>query len=118
MVLTIFGAIFGILIACIALAIGILITIPFSLWNTYVCMHLWNWFMVPSFNIQPITFFLMWGLIITFHAFKGYNVTKEEESKKLNWDELLIKGLKTSLTSSTAMGIAFLMGYVIHRYFV
>lgn len=107
------GLIFGRILGSVVLIIAI--SIPFSLWNTYACMHLWNWFMAPTFNIQPITFLFMWGLIITFTSIKGFKIANKDKTADKDWKETLTKTLSDVASGAIAVGFAFLMGYIIHR---
>ena len=48
---------------------------------------LWLWFVVPTFNISPISIAQAIGLSVVFRAFHGFDVSGEEKS---TWEVLML----------------------------
>lgn len=108
--------VFGVsLFTGIMYAIGFL----FSFWSAFVCMHLWNWFLVPTIGVAPIGFFYMMGVMVTFHAIKGYPANKEEkkEEHEGTWETLKAAG-KPFVTYILCYAFALLSGWIIHTWFL
>lgn len=54
--------IIGVVAFLVMVAIGLL----FGLYNAWLWTDMWNWFIVPYFNLpNPITTVQMWGIILT-----------------------------------------------------
>lgn len=71
------------------------IGIATGLYATFVLQQLWNWFLAPSLNASPISFWAMYGLhlfivLLTDHLNRGW----EEDSK---W-EILTNMLTASVS--------------------
>jgi len=52
-----------------------------SLYTAFVLMNLWDWFVAPTFNLSPISFWMMFGLTLVFRVFR--NLGSGAESGKL-----------------------------------
>src|SRR6516164_5056342 len=52
-----------------------------SLYTVFVLMKLWDWFVAPTFNLSPISFWMMFGLTLVFRVFR--NLGSGAESGKL-----------------------------------
>ena len=93
--------------------IGFVLGTIFGLWGTYVTMHLWNWFVVPTTNLHPIGFFLMWGLMIFVHAFKGYKIP-DSSNNEFDFGETIGKIINIQLTYAFCYTFALFCGYIVH----
>ncbi len=86
-----------------------------SFWNTFVTMHLWNWFVVPVFHLSVITFWSMFGILLSILAITGiskYNKTDEDDKSTME------KYLKVFLISFFGYGFMGFIGYIIHHFFL
>lgn len=41
-----------------------------GLYTTFVLTILWNWFVVPSFHLSEISFWMTYGLVLVFNLFR------------------------------------------------
>jgi len=53
-------------------------------YKAFVMQSLWNWFAVPAFHLEPISYWLMYGLYILFTLI----YPSEENSENQRWDRL------------------------------
>jgi hypothetical protein len=42
-----------------------------SLYTVFVLMKLWDWFVAPTFNLSPISFWMMFGLTLVVRIFRS-----------------------------------------------
>jgi hypothetical protein len=57
----------GVVAAAVAFAFGL---VP-SLYTAFVLMNLWDWFVAPTFNLSPISFWMMFGLTLVVSVFRN-----------------------------------------------
>jgi hypothetical protein len=53
----------------------LVLSIGSSAWHSFVGMTLWGWFVVRQFDVAPLTFWMTWGILLTFSAFRGYGLS-------------------------------------------
>lgn len=94
----------GAVVAPVVFALAILLAFPFTMWVAYVGMVLWNWFPAVYFHLQPISFWMMIGIIYATSIFRFTSTYKDHE---VDWKKEL---------SSLTLGPAILLGigYLIH----
>lgn len=98
----------GFTLAPFVLAAITVLVLPFSLWQAWVLVQLWSWFVVPYFHAPTISVWLVMGLLLIYGS-----VTKTSEVKKeapeTNW---------TSTFIVFVFGPAFSLtiGYLIHHF--
>lgn len=116
-ILAIIGTIAVIGVTGLAYAFGFIL----SFWSAFVCMHLWNWFLVPALHLPPVSFFLMMGVMVAFHAIKGYpykKEKKEEEDEEKKFLQIVKEGSMPIVTYGACYAFALLSGWIIHTYFM
>ena len=81
------------------------------IWHGWVLMWLWQWFMVPIFNLLPLHLVEAIGiaLIVGFLAHE-HDIKKEKEEDK---EEMLIR---RTLNLFVMPLFAFIFGWVIHLF--
>jgi uncharacterized membrane protein YraQ (UPF0718 family) len=56
-----------------------------GLYTTFVGEQFWNWFAVPVFQIQTISFLRMWGLMMLAGVFVRGNFQTGIDAEKVRW---------------------------------
>ena len=85
----------------------ILMLVPvFGLWEAFVLMQLWDWFIVPTFMIQTPGLFTVWGiaLAVSLLIHKGIKTGDKKSSWESLPDHIAISIVRPSL--------ALLFGYL------
>jgi len=60
------------------------LAIAVMLYRTFVLQTLWNWFAVPALHLQPVSYWLMYGLILLVYIFTH----RDEGSTDQKWGRL------------------------------
>lgn len=66
-------------IPTIVLSIFVLM-IPFALFNAWVALTLYNWFLVPL-GLPAVNIWHMWGIMLLIGRFKGINTEDSKDSE-------------------------------------
>lgn len=98
----------GIMAAVTPLAVAaiLLSSIPGAMYSGWVEMKLWNWFVAPYFHIQPISFWVMFG-IAAFIGCHGY--VDHTKDRKLALVSMYISNF-------TAPSVLLIIGYLVHNH--
>lgn len=81
---------------------GSLITLLFGIavssYAGYVFAHMWNWFVVPYFNVSVMSWGIAWGLmtIFNFLRFKIGDLKKAKQTTTLEHVEMLVVSILIS----------------------
>lgn len=95
-------------IAPVLIALMGVLSAPFVIWKSYVITILWSWFVVPYFNLPPLSIWLVYGLMTLYGIFKSdYTVKKEQDDT--NWKSTFVMLL---LGPAMSLGV----GYLIHHF--
>ena len=74
-----------------------------------ILVDLWEWFIIPIFNVKPLTFLSALGLtmFVSFTTSKGYK--KKDKSIQGNITSIAKWGLNNALYMLTAWGLAWII---------
>jgi hypothetical protein len=61
--------------------VGILV----SLYTTFVVQNLWNWFVIPAFHVESISFWGMYGLILVVGLLAAGQQREQEAADDKMW---------------------------------
>lgn len=87
---------------------GLIMLIITTILSGFLLVKLWDWFLLPVFEIKQITLIQAIGLTFFISCFiKTIDYTKSQE---LTWSKFVEK----FFTSIILYGILFLLGYIIH----
>lgn len=66
------------------ICLGLVILVPLSAYNFFaqgfVATKLWQWFVIPTFNFQPITLVQAGGIMLLVRLFTYINHSKDDKS--------------------------------------
>lgn len=109
--LTLFGAILGVTIIT---GISLAVIIPMTIYNIFaygfVAIHLWQWFVVPTFHLAPLSILQASGLIILIKL-----VVYQHYSSCNNKDEDWKQKIAVAIGLSLMPWFTLFIGYCIHR---
>lgn len=95
----------------IALGIGLLVMpVTYALWG-WATSKLWGWFVVPQFNLAPLSVPMAIGVSLVLSQFKRRQASEKGKTSAEIVAESIVFGVLGPLT---ALGI----GAVVHRWFV
>src|SRR5215469_16352620 len=76
----------GIVAGTFALAFGLVL----SLYTAFVLMNLWDWFVAPTCNLSPISFWMMFGLTLVFRLFRNLGSGESGKLRRLQKIEAMV----------------------------
>lgn len=87
--------------------IAMLAAIPLAIWNGYALMVLWGWFVVPLFDLPPLTIAQAIGLSVLVGFLTHQRIESKEDEKPVE------DTISAVLFASVKPAMALLIGWIV-----
>ena len=90
--------------------LAIILCIPLTIYSAFVCGCMWDWFVVPSFNLPHVSLGHMIGITMLIGFLRGKGLEDRDDTKEY---KVIEKLLTTLGYISMVWGFAFIVHLIV-----